>query len=370
MKKLISTGLSLAMAMSACSTKTYAWTPTDFDDPKCIDVRKLGVDTDYITKNNVCGCKTCIVDAFTYSELEQYIIKIQKEAMSIGEMNPKNKQSSINWEAGKYTAINLVLITDTIGALFHSKIRGKGANLLGKVIYWGVMTVEGLVGILCQYKQNSYELILIKNKVRLNNIELILQDISKKIELKTYRNRNFLLVSYNNDPNSPTATAQFAKKDDIFYNESFYTSDKYFNEINEEKIKPLLSRIENGEFLTYKKHEYDTKFRDLMKKGLYYTVPLAIFVEACNAVRLNNPEALQKIKSFLKGKISKEKMKAFFREIKKFVNKGDFKKEDFLSLGVETVSIFVGDEKDQIKVNGKAETKETVQTEKYKPKDL
>ena len=378
MKKLLSTGLSVAIAMSVCSTKTYAWSPTDFNDPKCIDLRNLRTQGKSslrkITKSkNVCGCKTCTLGAITYYEINNYLRDFIKELNGMDEMITKDNQTAINWEAGKYGIINLVLLTDTVAAAFHPLVRGKGANLLGKVIYWGVMVGGSLVGLVCHGVQTHYEVIAIEDKMKLENTKDILEKIAEEINRKAYRNNNFLLVTTNYDPHSPSSTAFFAEKDDIFYNNDFYidgehfNEDEYFNEINERQLKPILARIKNGEFQTYKNYEYETKLRDNMVQGLYYTVPLAFFAEAYNAVRLNNPEALQKIKSFLKGKISKEKMKAFFREVKKLVDKGSFKKDDFLRLGVETVSIFVGEEEKQTETSKQEEKK---QTETSKQKDL
>ena len=170
MKKLISTGLSVAMAMSVCSTKTYAWAPTDFDDPKCIDVRKLGVDTDYITKNKVCGCKTCSVDAVMYNRLDDYLTDLENRIESIS-------------------------------------------------------------------KEENY----IETITKLNNIDLILNDVINSIKNNRYKKSNFFLVSANYDPNQPTAIAQFAKKDGITYKNDY--DDTYFTEISD-KAKIILNKVQ------------------------------------------------------------------------------------------------------------------------------
>ena len=68
-----------------------------------LDIRDLEAKADYITKENkVCGCKIC-------SAFELYVRKIRKEAISFDYSN-----MSITCGAGKYNAINVVLLTDTV----------------------------------------------------------------------------------------------------------------------------------------------------------------------------------------------------------------------------------------------------------------
>lgn len=50
MKKLLSIALCIVITMSVCNVSILAFVPTDYDDPNCIDIRDLGVKTDYITK--------------------------------------------------------------------------------------------------------------------------------------------------------------------------------------------------------------------------------------------------------------------------------------------------------------------------------
>ena len=77
-KKLISITLSITIEVSSCSTNMYAFTPTDYDNPKCIDIRDLGVKTDYITKENkVCGCQTCSFDAVMFNRLGDYLTDLE-----------------------------------------------------------------------------------------------------------------------------------------------------------------------------------------------------------------------------------------------------------------------------------------------------
>ena len=102
------------------------------------------------------------------------------------------------------------------------------------------------------------------------------------------------------------AVAQFAKKDDVVYEYANIFNDEYFKKINEETIKPILNEIENGEFSTYEKREYETKIRDYMKAGVDITLPAALFAEAFNGIKLSNPEKIQKVKYHLKCKIDEK----------------------------------------------------------------
>ena len=82
MKKLVSTGLSVAMVISVCNTSlvSNAYAPTDYHDYKCIDIRKLDVGKNFIKKDkNVCDCKTCSFAAMTYDKISDYITDLEKE---------------------------------------------------------------------------------------------------------------------------------------------------------------------------------------------------------------------------------------------------------------------------------------------------
>lgn len=348
-KRIISMVLSCIMVLGTCKP-LYAWTPTDFNDPKCIDLSNLrtqgkGFLLRVSKGKNVCGCKTCMIDAVTYTLLEDYISDLQKQLSVINQVIPVNKQRAINWETGKYGALNLILLTDSIAALLHPIIRGETANPIVKATYWAIMAGGVLVGFICQYKQNHYEALILENEARINNIETILESITKAIDRKDYKNANFLLVSANNDLNNPSATAFFSEKENISYSNSTYTSDEYFNKINEKKIKPLLIRIKDGEFHTYKKHKYETIYRDYLKKGLCVTIPFDVFAETFNAFRVYNPETLQKIKSYLtKIKLSPKKIKILLKEIEKLARKETLSTSDFIGLGVESVTVIMDDE--------------------------
>ena len=338
MKKLLSIALCVVITMSVCNISILAFVPTDYDDPNCIDIRDLGTRKKFMTANNICRCKTCRFDALTYSYLEEYVKKLQIEAKLSDRANYIHKQKAITWESGKYGAINVVLLTDTVAAYFHSAIRGEAAYPVAKVIYYAIMVSGSLAAIVCQYKQTSYELIILENNIKLKNIESILRDISREIEYKSYKNMNFILASSNYDINGPMAVAQFAKKDDVVYEDTNIFNDEYFKKINEETIKPILNEIENGEFSTYEKREYETKIRDYMKAGVDITLPAALFAEAFNGIKLSNPEKIQKVKDYLKDKIDEKKVNSFFKEVAKLVENG-FSLQNLLSLGAKTVTI-------------------------------
>lgn len=171
-KKLISITLSITIAVSSCSTNMYAFTPTDYDNPKCIDIRDLGVKTDYIAKENkVCGCKTCSIDAVMFNRLGDYLTDLENRFENLS-------------------------------------------------------------------KEENY----LENKVKLKNIKYILEDISKAIEYKRYKNKNFILASSNYNPNEPMAVAQFAKEDGLIYKNDYDVT--YFNKIND-RVKIVLDKVEN-----------------------------------------------------------------------------------------------------------------------------
>ena len=184
-EKLISITLSIAIAVSSCSTNMYAFTPTDYDNPKCIDIRDLGVKTDYITKENkVCGCQTCSFDAVMFNRLGDYLTELENRFENLS-------------------------------------------------------------------KEENY----LENKVKLKNIKYILEDISKAIEYKRYKNKNFILASSNYDPNEPMAVAQFAKEDGLTYKDDY--DDTYFNRIND-KTKIILDKVkEHNKLLKDKPIEFN-----------------------------------------------------------------------------------------------------------------
>ena len=169
----------------------YAWAPTDVSDSNCIDVKDFGKAKDLIRLGQggkkICGCKKCIVDALLYNRLGDYIDMLEME--------------------------------------FNELREAKISPLKGFLTILGLPTKSEIA---------------FENEAKLNNLKIILEDISKEIENKNFIKANFFLLSTNYDPNGPTNIAQLARKDSITYN--FAYDENYFQNIKEEKILPLLSK--------------------------------------------------------------------------------------------------------------------------------
>lgn len=176
MKKFISIILSLIITVNTCNITSFADIPYDYTDPQCIDIRRLGIETDFISKDSkVCGCKKCTLDAVTFNKLEDYVDELKKR--------------------------------------------------------FEVLTTL----------DETY----LENEIQQHNIGGILQSLSRAIDYKGYKNKNFFIATTNYDRRSGAgAIAQFAKKDRITYDENIYNED-FFNRFNEEKVKPLLARVKN-----------------------------------------------------------------------------------------------------------------------------
>lgn len=215
----------------------------------------------------------------TYDKIENYVSKLGTQLNSIDQFTPTNKQKAINYEAGKYAAVELIFVNEVLAAVLHPLVRSSTANPYFKGAYFLIISAGVIVGLLCQISQTKYETIFFENKAKLNNIKFILKELYKDINNKKFKNRNFLLVSTNYDPNSPDAISQFCAMDGITYNESLY-GEGYFNKINEEKIMPLLEIIDKCHFYTYEKASYDTELRDLLKKATKVTLPIALVSDA------------------------------------------------------------------------------------------
>lgn len=79
--------------------------------------------------------------------------------------------------------------------------------------------------------------------VKLQNIESTLEGILnyRNDKFLNTTNRNFLLVSTNYDPNNPDTIVQLARRDNITYKIDY--DENYFQNIKEEKVLPLLSKV-------------------------------------------------------------------------------------------------------------------------------
>ncbi len=194
MRKLLSLISILSFIIIAVSATTQAWTPTDFSDSICIDLKDFGKVKDLIRLGQggkkICGCKKCTVDAFLYNRLEDYIDMLEIE--------------------------------------FNELREPKISPLKGFLAIFGLPTKS----------ETAFE-----NEAKLNNLKIILEDISKEIENKNFIKANFFLVSTNCDPNGPPdAIAQFATNDGIPAYKNNY-DEKYFNNVRKKKIIPFLNKV-------------------------------------------------------------------------------------------------------------------------------
>ncbi len=351
-KKLLLIKLSLLLVLNILGTKANAWAPTDVGDPNCINLKGME-NLRHISKGApVCDCKTCTIDAMTYDKIDQYVSKLTSQLNSIDLITPVQKQKAIYFEAGKYAAVNLVAVTDSIAALLHPLIRGSTASLYASVPYYLILVGGCVVGVLCQILQSKYEVIFFENKAKLDNIKFIFKDISRGIKEKNFIGNNFLLVSTNFDPNGPPdAIAQFGNTDFIpkNYNSSYY-DEEYFNKIDKRKIEPVLSMIKDGRFRTYEKQEYDEKIRNVLEDATKVTVPVATLSEAYNLIKLYKPEFVSYVKT---GKIGKD-ISEFLKKNKKvpnlvkallayFTGNDDKNLNDIIDNGVEVITIAFND---------------------------
>ena len=82
-KKIIAASLCAATIAPHSSITAKAWTPTDYEDYKCIDLRglneKRNISLPEKIGQKVCGCKTCTVDAVAYEKIGDYISKLENE---------------------------------------------------------------------------------------------------------------------------------------------------------------------------------------------------------------------------------------------------------------------------------------------------
>lgn len=234
MKKIISIVLSLSMVISICSLPANAWVPTDYDDPRCIDIRKLNQKR-YISKNkNVCHCKKCGFDALTYDKLEDYLKYVEQYSDDLAKLPP-----------------------------------------------------------------------YFENKIIQQNIWSALKDLANEIEDKSYQRRNFILVSKNNSPRDQGSVAQFARTEGLTYDEMVY-GESFFNNINENTIKPLISKVEQN-LSIYENQPFKRKrdLSDLVATGIlgtFVVVDLGLF-----AFSIGEP-IYQFIKSKYIAKINNRKL--------------------------------------------------------------
>lgn len=276
MKKLLSINLSLALMISLFNLKTNALVPTNFEDLSCINLSNLGVGVDFIsyngTRNAVCGCKTCNVDAMLYGKIGGYIKSLKQLIFPISKIAKANNQDKVDSEVKKLTALNLAYIAPPLFALL------KPINPYVKTAFFIVEAGGAIIGLLYKVSETQYETMFFENKAKLDNINAVLHQISEDIENGRFKNRNFLLVSTNYNPTSAGAVAQFAKKDGIGNDDKY--NEEYFNKLNEEEIKPVLREIDRQVFPAYDNVEYNKEVRDILKTAKSVTLPTAVLSDA------------------------------------------------------------------------------------------
>ena len=165
--------------------------------------------------------------------------------------------------------------------------------------------------------------------------------------MQRYKDRNFLLVSTNSDPIHSTVTTFFAKKDDLTHNATYFTNE-VFNKFKEEKIIPILERIDEGVYNIDENAEFDTELRDILKNSLYVSIPASIAIIGGRFILAHNPEILKFIKSgemtktisdfCKKHNITKEHFMVFAREFISSKDKGFFNK--FKDAGKKTFTFY------------------------------
>ena len=98
MKKAISTVLVAAMLASGAGS-TFAYTPSDTNDPKCIDIRNLNekrwISLPEKPGKKVCGFKNCNVDVITFDKMPEYLQNLQKELKELDQDIRTNENKSV-----------------------------------------------------------------------------------------------------------------------------------------------------------------------------------------------------------------------------------------------------------------------------------
>lgn len=280
-KRLLATNLILALIINSFNLKTNALIPTDYEDPNCINLTSLGVGRDFITYNGsqkaICGCRTCTVDAMLYGKIEEYVKALKRLLRPLSEITQSNNQDKVNSEAKKLAAVNLAYIAPPIAVLLKPLVRDTDFYTFSKIAFFIVEASDIIIGILYKVSETQYKTMFFENKAKLDNVNAVFRQISKDIEKRRFKNKNFLLVSTNYNPTSAGAIAQFAKKDGIENDDEY--NEEYFNRLNEE-IKPILEEIDRQVFPTYDNVEYNKEVRDVLKAANSITLPTSVLLDA------------------------------------------------------------------------------------------
>ena len=84
MKKIISSILTLLIAIQTFNLTSFAWAPSDIED-KCTGVYKLK-NSSHISLpaeegQKVCGCRTCKVNTMVYNEIPDYEVALTESIL-------------------------------------------------------------------------------------------------------------------------------------------------------------------------------------------------------------------------------------------------------------------------------------------------
>lgn len=98
MKKVISAVLVAAMLATGAGN-AFAYTPSDTNDPKCIDIRKLNekrwIFLPEKKGKKVCGFKNCKIDIITFDKMPEYLQNLQKELQELDQDIRTNENKSV-----------------------------------------------------------------------------------------------------------------------------------------------------------------------------------------------------------------------------------------------------------------------------------
>lgn len=246
MKKF--TSLALIMTTIATSiTPAMAWTPSNTDNPKCIDIRMLGVTKEMINlpesgkSKSVCGCKTCKVDAVTYGQLIPYIDQLAQRARSIQcPTNPECKQN-------------------------HD----------------------------CHIQQ-------MQSKNEINNIKVSLESLRIEIELQNYKDNNYYFVSMNNVFGGKDLFTSFQRKEGIKDDPKF--DDIFWANVSQH-IDNVLTKMDSAESRTHETFKPNTENLEKSKTTRNYAIGATAVAEIFEVATWTDVANVKDVREALQNKL-------------------------------------------------------------------
>ena len=296
MKKFISLILILAMA-SVGASSAFAWVPSDTDDPKCIDIRKLNEKRmiEYPIKEGkkICGCKTCEVAAMTYDQIIDYVDNTLIQKLDISDDAIINFiEKNLAADAITELSETVVLFTDSFREKLCSKFPNVGKKVIGAILIGGAV-----IGIISTVVGNHYSTKSLMEKNKIRNIDSILKTMKNNIQA-----RNYYFVSTNYGVGDAGALGFFAKKEDINYSTEY--GDEYFKKV-EEHIDAILKATESDSFFEHKTHEYNKTLNDTVKTIKKVAIGTDLLSKGVSLAKKNGWD-LNKIKEWLKSKVKRK----------------------------------------------------------------